>query len=376
MKNFLLCFSVIFAVSASAGAEYLKIGDTAPDFAKSRWMRDKSFSISSVKGKKMTAILFWKPDHSGAVGIQTFSRIAHRYAQRSVAFAAVGQGDFKSLGKFPMTRQLGAIPLLIDSENKNTKLFLRPENRLPLAVLIGKDGKLLWRGNPARTGILIDSVEKGRYNRKQVIGDDDFNALFTGMVAKNDFKGALALLDKELLRPGVNPREIVSLQVGIHYRRLNSLENALGAVHRAQEKFSGDPGFYEMELKLLELGNMGSKMNEFYCRLAAIFKNKPAVLLKFVTHEMNKPFSKMNPANIYTVAKAAANAGRYSNKRERGKAMLYYAQSLYCLGRVDIAAQVAEEALKYLKGQKEYAQAREMSAFYRKLVDFSPKITR
>lgn len=98
--------------------------------------------------------------------------------------------------------------------------------------------------------------------------------------------------------------------------------------------------------------------------------------MKFVTYEMNRPFSKMNPANIYTVARAAANAGKYRNKRERGKAMLYYAQSLYCLGRVDIAAQVAEGALKYLKGQKEYTQAREMSAFYRKVVEFSPRITR
>ena len=375
MKHFLLLF-VFSAAAVLAGAGYVRIGDPAPDFAKAQWLRDKSFSIASVKGKKMTAILFWKPDHSGAVGIQSFSRIAHKYRQRAVVFAAAGQGDFKTLGKFPMTRQLGAIPLIIDSEGKNKQLFLRPENRLPMAVLIGKDGKLLWRGNPARTGVIIDAVEKGRYDRKQITGDDDFNANFTGMVAKNDFKGALALLEKEILRPGVNPREIVSLQVGIHYRRLNSPENALEAIHRAQKKFAGDPGFYEMELKLLELANLEGKMGEFYYRLVAIFKNKPAVLMKFVTYEMNRPFSKMNPANIYTVARAAANAGKYSNKRERGKAMLYYAQSLYCLGRVDIAAQVAEGALKYLKGQKEYTQAREMSAFYRKVVEFSPRIIR
>ena len=375
MKNFLL-LSVFSAAAVLAGAEYLKIGETAPEFAKAQWLRGKSFSIASVRGKKMTAILFWKPDHSGAVGIQSFNRIARKYSQRAVVFAAAGQGDLKTLGKFPMTRQLGQIPLVIDSEGKNKQRFLRPENRLPMAVLIGKDGKLLWRGNPARTGVIIDAVEKGRYDRKQITGDDDFNDNFTGMVAKNDFKGALALLEKELLRPGVNPREIVSLQVGLHYRRLNSPENALEAIHRAQKKFAGDPGFYEMELKLLELANMERKMGEFYYRLVSIFKNKPAVLMKFVTYEMNRPFSKMSPANIYTVARAAANAGKYSSKREQGKAMLYYAQSLYCLGRVDVAAQVAEGALKYLKGQKEYTQAREMSAFYRKLVEFSPRITR
>ena len=42
--------------------------------------------------------------------------------------------------------------------------------------------------------------------------------------------------------------------------------------------------------------------------------------------------------------------------------------------RMDIAAQVAEESLSYLKGEKEYGQAKEMSDFYRKLVTFSSKI--
>jgi tetratricopeptide (TPR) repeat protein len=243
-----------------------------------------------------------------------------------------------------------------------------------MTVLIGKDGKLLWRGNPGRLPQIILDVEKKKYDQKKVIGDDDFNAFFTGMIVKSNYKGALALLEKELDRPGVNPKEIVSLQVGIHYRRLNSAENALGALHRAQKRFPLDPAYYEMELKLLELGHLEKKMDEFYFRLTNVFKNHPRVLLKFVAAELNRSFGQMNPAHIYTVARAAANAGKYSSKREKGRAVLYYAQSLYCLGRADLALQAAEESLKYLKGEKEYKRAEEVRNFYRKLADFSPKI--
>lgn len=373
MKKILL--SVLLAGAFLCNAGYLRIGASAPEFAKAPWLKGKSISIAAAKGKKMVAVLFWKPDHASALGIRTFSTVAHKHPKGSVEFAAVGEGQINLIAKFPLIAQLGNIPLLIDSESRNVKLFLRKENRLPMAVLIGKDGKLLWRGNPGRLAFMISSIEKGKYDARKVIGDDDFNAVFTGMIAKSDFKGALALLEKEFSRPGVNPREIVSLQVGILYRRLNSPEKAVEAIHKAQKRFPRDAGFYEMELKMLELGHMEKKLGEFYFRLVSIFKNQPDVLLRFVTYEMNRPFGSMNPANIYTVARAAANASSYRSKRERGKALLFYAQSLYCLGREDLAAKTAERSLKYLKGEREYKQAEEMAKFYRKLVRFSPQIT-
>lgn len=372
MKKIYLSALTVFCALFCCG--FLKIGTPAPEFAKGEWIRGKGFTLSSAKGKKMTAILFWKPDHASALAIQKFSRTAHEKAFSDVAFAAVAEGELKNITSFPLIRQFGNIPLLVDTSKKNIPLFLRSESRLPMAVIIGKDGKLLWRGNPTRTAFMLDSLKKGKYDQKKVIGDDDFNANFTGMIVKSDFKGALALLEKELDRPGTNPSEIVSLQVGIHYRRLNSAENAVAAIHRAQKKFPGRPEFYEMELKMLDLGHMEKKMGEFYYRLTSIFRNQPKVLLKFVVFELNKPFEKMNPASVYTVARAAANAGTYANKREKGRAMLYYGQSLYCIGRVDIACKVVEKSLTFLKGEKEYAQAKNLAAYYRKLLDFAPSV--
>lgn len=370
-KSCLLLFLMLTALSSSG---FLKIGAPAPEFGRGVWTKGKKVSVASLKGKQMLAILFWKPEHSSVLAMQSFSRFSHQNRRTPIAFAAVAEGALQNIIKFPLIRQLGMIPLLVDNNKSNFNLFLRPENRLPMAVLIGKDGKLLWRGNPSRLPVIVNAVNKGKYDQKKIIGDDDFNAAFTGMITKSDYKGALALLEKELSRPGVNPREIVSLQVGIHYRRLNSAANAVAAIHRAQKRFPLDPGFYEMELKMLELGHMENRTGEFYFRLTSVFRNHPRVLLKFVTAELNRPFAKMNPANIYTVARAAANAGKYSSKREKGRAMLYYAQSLYCLGRVDLALKTGEEALKYLKGQKEYRQAMEITGFYRKLVAFSPGI--
>ena len=373
MKSFSLllgCAAVIFL-----GCGFLKIGAPAPEFAKGHWNGGKSFSLASVKGRKMAAILFWKTDHFGARSLQSFSRLAHqRTLAAKVAFIAVAEGALKTVKGFPLLHQLGQVPLLIDVDKKNIPLFLRSENRLPMAVIIGKDGKLLWRGSPGRVGFMLNAIEKGKYDPVKVTADDDFNAVFTGMIAKSDFKGALALLDKEFDRPGTNPTELLSLQVGIHYRRLNSAEKAVEAIHRAQKKFPGRAEFYEMELKMLELGHLEKRVGEFYYRLTSIFKNQPQVLIKFVMFELNKPFDKMNPASVYTVARAAANAGAYKDKREKGRAMLYYAQTLYCIGRVDLACKVVEKALKYLKGEKEYKQAKDLLGYYRKLVEFSSKI--
>ena len=353
---------------------FLPIGGQAPELARGHWVASAPVRLSDNRGKKMTALLFWAPESSCARGVQHFAGTAYRLRKMPVAFVAVGKGGAEALTRFPLCRQLGGIPLLADAAEANQKLFLRSENRLPMAVLISREGKLLWRGNPAQLAGMIQMVSKGKYDEKLVRHRDDFNAAFSDFVAKSDFKGALGLLEKELATPFIPPHEIVALQVGIHFRRLNSFDGALGAVHQAQKRFPGRPEYYEMELKLLELGNRPDLMNEFYLRLTGIFGGEPRVLLNFVTHEMNRSMDRMAPANVYIVARAAANAKKYRNDREHGRALIFYAQSLYCLGRPDLALPVAERSLKFLKGSEEYAQAEGVTKFYRKLVEFSPRI--
>ena len=95
---------VLFLLGAalSAGAGYLKIGAPAPEFGKGVWAKNNKLSIAaSVKAKKMTAILFWKPEHSNALAIQNFSRYVHQSRSQSVAFAAVADGNLQSILKFP-----------------------------------------------------------------------------------------------------------------------------------------------------------------------------------------------------------------------------------------------------------------------------------
>lgn len=371
-KTFLLLFCAALTI---LGCGFLKIGAPAPEFSKGSWVKGKSFSLASVKGKKMTVILFWKLNHQGALSVQNFCRLAYQshWADKA-SFVTVVQGPLKSVMSFPMIYQLEKIPVLIDPDKKNTSLFLRKENKLPMVAIISKEGKLLWRGAPGKAEFMINLMDKGKYDPKKVTAEDDFNAAFSGMIAKSDFKGALALLDKELDRHGTNKRELLSLQVGILYKRLNSPEKAVAAINRAQKKFPGRPDFYEMELKMLELAGLHKKQGEFYYRLINIFKNHPQILLKFVVFELNKPITQLKPDNLYTVARAAANANTYKNKKDKGRALLYYAQSLYCLGRVDIACKMVERSFKYLKGEKEYSQARDLYNYYRKLVDFSSKI--
>ena len=353
---------------------FLQIGESVPELAKGTWAGSAPVKLAEYKGKKMVALLFWAPESSGARAVQHFAGTAYRLRKTPVAFVAVGKGSVDQVMKFPLFRQFGGIPVLADPAGRNQALFLRSENRLPLALLIGKDGKLLWRGAPGRLAAVVNAVEKDKYDQKRVRYEDDFSAAFSAFVVKNDFKGALAYLDRELGNPLADPLEIVALQVGIHYRRLNSVDGALAAVHKAQERFPGQAPYFEMELKLLELGHREDLMEEFYLRLTRIFRKQPKVLLNFVRHEMNRPVEQMIPRNVYSAARAAANAEKFQDDREKGRALIFYAQSLYCLGRVDLALPVAERAVKLLKGTSEYPQAQGVAGFYRKLVEFLPRI--
>ena len=372
MRRPLLSFLPAAALVLCCG--FLKIGENAPQLARGHWTGSAPVKLAEHKGKKMVAVLLWAPENSSARGIQHFTGTAYRLRKMPVAFVAVGKGSADQVMKFPLFRQFGGIPVLADPEGRNQALFLRGESRLPQAVLIGRDGKLLWRGAPGRLAAVVGAVEKNKYDQKRVRYEDDFSAAFSAFVTKNDFKGALAFLEKELGNPLADPLEIVALQVGIHYRRLNSVDGALTAVHKAQERFPGQAPYYEMELKLLELGHREDLMEEFYLRLTGIFRKQPRVLLNFVRHEMNRPVEQMIPRNVYIVARAAANAEQFPNDREKGRALIFYAQSLYCLGRVDLALPVAERAVKLLKGTSEYPQAQGVAGFYRKLVEFLPRI--
>ena len=371
MKKIILLFCS--AAILLLGCGFVRIGENSPELTKGHWFGGSPLKLHEMRGKKMVAILFWQSGGTGVRAVQQFLRTALMFRNRPVAFVAVGKGSAKELMKLPFSKQRD-VSMLADVNGNNAARLLRKENPLPYAILIGKDGKLMWRGSVGKIPAAINSIEKGRYNLAKVRHEDDFNAAFAGMVTKSDFKGALALLEKELERKDANHREIVPLQVGIYFRRLNSPEGALKVLHKAQERFPRTAAYYEMELKLLELGNMTGKMGEFYFRLTAMFKNDPGILLKFVTYEMNRPMDKMSPRNIYMISRAAANAGKYRDKKEQGRALIYYAQSLYCLGRVDLAVKVAERALKFLKNTAEYKQAADVTGFYRNLVKFAPEI--
>ena len=109
-----LCVLLFLALAAVMGTGFLKIGSPAPEFGKGVWTKGRKVTLASFKGKQMVAILFWKPEHSSALAMQAFSRFAHQVQRDPVACVAVAEGTLQNIVKFPLVRQLGTIPLMVE----------------------------------------------------------------------------------------------------------------------------------------------------------------------------------------------------------------------------------------------------------------------
>lgn len=369
-RKFLAAALAALAAANSYAAEparsAVETGAPAPEPA-GVWTKGEPVSLAELRGKKAVVFYFWTVDQRALDDIPRMAQTARQFADKPVAFVGVGCDSLNKVKGFFRVKELD-FPILADDRAAFTRRFMREGERLPLAAVVDKEGRLVWRGNTAALPAVLAKVLDGKFDLKENIRREKFSFQVSAALRKNHYEEAVALIDTELKDHPANV-ELVSLKATILARALKEPKQALKAVDEALEHAPKNVAFHEIKMKLLHSVGDPAELKRFYAGLCRTFADDPMLLQRFAAVEMGRPVADQQPELYCMLMTAARNSPNFKNDRERGITELVYSQMLASCARPDLAIEAAERAVKLLADSPERKEAETMLAFYRRIAE-------
>lgn len=369
-QKFLLLFVLLAAAMLLPAAQTMKTGSRITHLPSPLYLDNSTHSLSEFQNKKYLVLFIFE---NNAAALQEFPKINTLFKQWDslAAFVGVGIGSAEKLRSLPGAASL-PFPVNIDKGTVKKSLF-RKGDRAPLAVLLDKNGTLLWRGKAAGLSRIIRNCEAGKFDINEQLRLEIFNDAVNEAIKNNKLDKAVKLLDTEYRR---NPGKIflLSLQVKL-LKRLNRTQDIFKILHDAQKKSPADHRIFEMEYQLIGETADDKRRPEFFTRLKNNFARSPYVLLGVAIAELQMPSGHLELATVTDLVESGWRSNAFSSSAARGAYALEYARILHSLGRNDLALIMAETACKDLaKEPKAFAKAEAALIYYRKLSNFAPLI--
>jgi len=347
-------------------------GGDAPRLEVEKWLNSKTLDLEAVRGKQVAVLLFWNGTMPGGAALRSFMSSAAHFKGKPVQFAALSCDSLartaailgKNVPPFPTAVVKPAV----------AEQFLRPQDRVPAAAIIGFDGKILWRGSPAAVTSVVNAILGGKFDLKESIRKESVAMELSDLLRNKKYEDAVALLDKELARDKANP-ELVSMKCAILLKKLNAPDRAQKA---AAEALDSDPKsilLYELAANLAVECKHPEQLPGIYRKLVQNLPDDGTLLMKFCSNEMGRGVEAMRPDCVILLAQAAVKAPEKDPKR-RGICLLDYSRAMYICGRPDLSLAAAKKAIPLLKDHpKEREAAKRYSIFYNQLIQVGKGLT-
>ena len=370
MKKFILSIiaGVICAVKLAAA---IATGEAAPNLPSPVWLDGKMYRLSEYKNKKIAVLFLWSPDQRALAEFQNMNRIAKQYTDDQTVFLGIGNANAETLKKFPGVAQL-PFPVSADHNRAAAQLFLRSFDRLPLAVVIGKDGRICWRGSIRQVPAVLKQIRSGKFDLAGRIRAEKFSLDVSNAIKAKKFDQANKLIYDEWLKHPAN-LELLSMYLLISGRHLKRFEDGFKVIALAHEKNPGNPGVGEQEFQLICSSGEFKRLPEFSKRMIAVHQTKPAVMIKFASMFSQLPVKEMQILQVHSFLSAGWRNGKFKDDTEKAHYAIDYAKLMHTFGRPDIACKLARFAEQKLKGRAKSAAA-DALLYYQKIIADSKKL--
>ena len=355
MKKFSVLLAVFFAAVFSCAAQPLAIGSKVEDIKLEVWYQNKKAPVEKWLGKKTVAILFVTTTMPDPLMIKRIDGEAESLKKKNVEIFFVANGLPKNAKNVPAWKNL-KYPVAFDLKSELFKSLGGTREKIPFWVVITPQRELAWRGKINLLPLLIREMESGKYKVADAARREKFTDAIGRLLKEKKKVHAINLIKKEeKIEPG--NIELIGLKDNL-LNRLKKPDMALREIDRAIAAKPDDIALYEFKLRFIRQTMPGNDLLPTFKEIAARFKNTPNVLLGLIKKEMALPLNKLKVEGVYILARAAAEAPKFRNAREQGLIRLAYARILHYCGKVEMAVQEADKAVKLLEGKnRKSAQA-------------------
>lgn len=140
-------------ITAAWAAASLETGAKAPEIAVNEWLRGDAVSLEKGAGKNVYLVEFWATWCPHCVeSLPELSKLQKKYKDEGLVVAGITDESPETVNAF-LKKQGKKVDIRIglDSEQKTYGRFFKGGESvsIPSVFLIGRDGKILWKGHPA-----------------------------------------------------------------------------------------------------------------------------------------------------------------------------------------------------------------------------------
>jgi thiol-disulfide isomerase/thioredoxin len=169
MKRLLTTLLACVFCSSLAMGQNLKVGDAAPEFAVSKFVKGEP--VKELQAGQIYVIEFWATWCGPCIdNIPKITSMQKKHGSK-VVFVGVSVWEKDQSKVVPFVTKMGAkmnYRVAMDKVEAGSKghmakewLMAAGQNGIPCAFIINKEGKIAWIGHPARMEPVLDKVVAG-----------------------------------------------------------------------------------------------------------------------------------------------------------------------------------------------------------------------
>ncbi|NOY74223.1 MAG: redoxin domain-containing protein [Kiritimatiellaeota bacterium] len=374
MRKLLVAFAATFAITTLSAAP-LKMGDDAPSLKGIVWVKNGPVSIEDGKNKKVYIVEFWATWCPPCrVSIPHLSGLQKKYKSKGLVVVGISNEPFGIVKKFVEAQKDMNYNVAIDEKGAVYSAYMSGEKGIPIAFIIGKNGKVLWKGHPLQFDSVLEKVLAGSFDgaaQKRVSElSGELRQAMQGQDMRKVSEVAMRILE-------IDPENEMAMQVVLYGFR-EDIKKALDFLSALMDRHPDAYAPYINTLKILTAKKDGAALRVLIVRYKENFNDDPSKLNTMAWWILDKAAFGIQPLDIALgLAESAVKLASKGNDKMLLAA--YYdtlARSQYALGRLDLAIESQKRAVELVSGTKERPLLMKTLDFYKKTKALGEKLAK
>ncbi|MBN1864350.1 MAG: hypothetical protein JW808_05565 [Victivallales bacterium] len=351
-------------------------GETAPDISGLEWLRGGSPMRPEGQhyGPGLTVVTcVLSSDRASVLSLPLLSVINDKYSKRGVFVAVMSKEGAEVLEEFlEGDGKEIAHAVIRDPSGSVVDTFHGDDPRVPLSLIIGDDGKVVWRGHPMQIDTVLRKIISGKFDLK---AHERIFALHQQLQqAMNDdrIRDSVAISERIL---SLDPADDIAMRIRLFFfENTNDLDGAREFIERL---ISDNPHVYQLYMVkldiLLESDASGNQIGEFSKDAFAKFADNWEALQHLAWLMLNRVPVPHTP--VVEATDAAKKAVELLERDASGdhldlaRALNTLARAYYLCGAPELAAEKQREAVSAMELRRSasgalLAESRETLDFY------------
>lgn len=369
----------ILLFTMGAGLSALEIGSDASQAAPGRTLSGKvSFrTLGELKGKKTAVLYFWTLNCPPCVeGLGVLDTLKKEFAGKDAEFVAVLCDDVSRPAAAKKASETTAnldVPVCLDPAGELATLFLRRQDRVPMLVVVDRDGRFVWRGKVFNGKLALSDILSGKFDVDSAVKRDRFEQELADALGKKDFAAAVVILDRysREFPADLGP---VLLQARLLAIELKKEKQALRILDERLKKVPQSYSLYELKINILMLDREKNSdaLDRTYREMSSTLKDNE-LLLYLARQLLMRPNAEWTLPHAHIILSGLLKRSDLSAP-QRIRALQAMGNICYRAGRLDKAVAALEEAVELNKDAKQGASLKADLNVYRKSLEFSGKL--